>query len=228
MPSSSAAASSVPEPVMESTPIHTAAAGNNYVQLGAFSSAENAEALRQKYLERFPNLQTFATLGELPVLYKVRQGPFASRAQAEVVASRMEMAGVEHVSLAQDDARIASVRGATIPAPKTQQTFIAPASSPTTMVANSPSTFQRNRVAVPQKGKVYVQIGAFSSISRAQQVRDRYTAQYASAQVYNPRPGEPDIYRVRIGPIEDVKKVGSIVDQLEASGLKKAIVVVGK
>jgi rare lipoprotein A len=207
----------------------------SYVQLGAFTSQENAERLRQQYLQDFPQLALFTTVGELPVTYKVRQGPFASRAQAEAMASRMEMAGVPHVSLAQDVARPAAISQA-IPSPISSdsmamnRTFVAPSSSDVAAnshALSSPPAATTSSMTQPSAG-MYVQIGAFSSLQRAQQLKDRYATVYANTVVFPPKVGQAEIYRVRIGPMATAQDATALVDRVEGSGIDKAIIVVEK
>jgi len=204
----------------------------SYVQLGAFSSQENAERLRQEYLQDFPQLELFTTVGQLPVTYKVRQGPFASRAQAEAMASRMEMAGVPHVGLAQDVARTAAI-SQDIPSPISSnnmgmdRSFVAPSTPVATANTKnfSPATPPSPMTQQPTAG-MYVQIGAFSSLQRAQQVKDRYATVYANTVIHPPKMGQPEIYRVRIGPLESPQEAAQLVDRVEGSGIDKAIIVV--
>ncbi|MDQ6974992.1 MAG: septal ring lytic transglycosylase RlpA family protein [Mariprofundaceae bacterium] len=219
------AASAAP---LKASPVYTTGK-HHYVQLGAFSTLDRAKELQKTYLVQFPKLQIFTTLGQIPVMYKVRRGPFSSRNEAEAMASRMEMAGITQLSLAKDDARLASI-GMQLPAPISQtdrdvkETMVPFRKIPSPLNKKTSSEAYKR----PKAGKVYVQIGAFSSFERAEVVRDRYATQYASTKVYNPKVGESNIYRVRIGPISDVHKIGEMVDRLEASGIDKAIVVIGK
>jgi len=201
---------------------------HHYVQLGAFSTLDRAKVLRESYRDKFPKLKIFSTLGQVPVMYKVRQGPFENRNEAEAMASRMEMAGIPHLTLAQDEARLASV-GMQLPAPISQgDSAIKETITPNDSSQIAPSKAIQKPLTVPKKTGVYVQIGAFSSFKRAQVVRDRYASQYVSTQVYSPQQGDATIYRVQIGPIADMHKVSEMVDTLEASGIDKAIVVVKK
>lgn len=193
-----------------------------FVQIGAFASQENAERVRQKHLSNFKGLRLFATVDQSPVIYKVRQGPLANRMKAEELASRMEMAGVPSVSLVTDTARPAAL-DMKVPDPmvhvEKNKVEVAPASA---MVQPASSTQQE------VKGLLYVQLGAYSSLQRAEKVRDQYAAQYGNTLVHHPDVGKSSFYRVRIGPIRDVRKATSIIDSLEASGVEKPLMVVGK
>ncbi len=208
---------------LKSTPVLTRGM-HHYVQLGAFSTVDGAKELRETYLGKFPELKIFSTLGQVPVMYKVRQGPFVNRNEAEAMASRMEMAGIPHLSLAHDEARSASL-AMRLPSPISERDI---ASNKTTMPKPAQVTAAKTSLTSTNKAGVYVQIGAFSSFKRAQVVRDRYASQYASTQVYRPKLGDPSIYRVQIGPIADMHKVSAMIDTLEASGVDKAIIVVKK
>ncbi len=212
-----------------------------YVQLGAFVSRESADKLRQQYLHDYPQLRLFVDDEKTPVVYKVRQGPFSRRDQAELLAARMEMSGITKVSLVSDNLRpLITTPAAQPPAPVAQQDLPAPMRSSATMnrqfvtAARQPAEGSASKAAhdgaaaVEQKGKVYVQIGAFSSMQRAAMLRDRYRSRYPNIAVHAPHAGDAEIYRVRIGPFDDVSHVGTVVEDVESSGIDKAIVVVGK
>ncbi len=214
-----------------------------YVQLGAFVSRTSAEKLRQQYLRDYPQLRLFVDDAKTPVVYKVRQGPFSRRDQAELLAARMEMNGITQVSLVSDDLRpLIATPAAQSPSPAAPQDLPAPMSSsdnmnrqfvtsvqqPAPASVNSVTAAHAHAVSSEQKGRVYVQIGAFSSMQRAVMVRDRYQSRYPNIAIHAPHPGDAKIYRVRIGPFDDVNRVGAVVEELERSGIDKAIVVVGK
>lgn len=69
--------------VADSTPGNPAASNNFYLQLGAFSQADNAEAERQKLAAtNLPGLDVVQSGN----VYRIYSGPFASRAQAQQAA----------------------------------------------------------------------------------------------------------------------------------------------
>lgn len=77
---------------------HTASglgAGGIYLQFGAFSSAENAQALAQR-INTIMEWQRVSVHHE-PPLYKVRMGPYPSRAAAEIDSAQADSAGLHPV-----------------------------------------------------------------------------------------------------------------------------------
>jgi rare lipoprotein A len=82
-----------PEPVAAQPAAANAvvsAAGGYYLQLGAFSRPENAQAVRQRYAQSgLPAID----VAQSNALYRVYGGPFASRAEAESAARRLQPEG---------------------------------------------------------------------------------------------------------------------------------------
>ncbi|HET8703913.1 septal ring lytic transglycosylase RlpA family protein [Castellaniella sp.] len=72
--------------------------GGIYLQFGAFSSAQNAQALATRVNIEAADLAGSATVTHQPPLYKVRMGPYLSRDEAAQTASRLaESAGLNPV-----------------------------------------------------------------------------------------------------------------------------------
>lgn len=91
-PASNAAPDTVPAPTDSSAmpaPV-TADAGGIYVQLGAFSVAQNAEAFQRKMRVDLGWLAASIGLQGNGRLYRVRAGPFATRDEANRVAQRVQ------------------------------------------------------------------------------------------------------------------------------------------
>ena len=110
--------------------------------------------------------------------------------------------------------------------------------APNTMVAMLPRQIERievapleaiadgkvTRVPVPAATAIFVQAGAFTSVVNASTVAARL--QMEGARVY---PGQKDgkpIYRVRIGPLQDVSAADAILSQVQALGHSDAQIVV--
>ncbi|MGB3426202.1 MAG: septal ring lytic transglycosylase RlpA family protein [Castellaniella sp.] len=73
-------------------------AGGIYLQFGAFSSAQNAQALAQRVNIEAAGQAGQATVAHQPPLYKVRMGPYLSRDEAVHTAARLaESAGLNPV-----------------------------------------------------------------------------------------------------------------------------------
>jgi rare lipoprotein A len=85
-PLPAAVAPPAPQPSAQTSP----AAGGFYVQLGAFSRAENAQAVRQRFAQSgLPSVDMAQANG----IYRVFGGPYASRAEAESAARRLQLGG---------------------------------------------------------------------------------------------------------------------------------------
>jgi rare lipoprotein A len=61
-----------------------------YLQLGAFSSAENAESFRTRMLSELTWKREALTVARTDGLFRVRMGPYTTRADAEAVAARIK------------------------------------------------------------------------------------------------------------------------------------------
>lgn len=78
------------EPLAPMAPISAAPqAGGIYLQFGAFSSAQNAQALASRVNIEASGLAGTATVTHQPPLYKVRMGPYLSRDEAARAASQL-------------------------------------------------------------------------------------------------------------------------------------------
>lgn len=97
VPMPQAAVSEVPSPQPAANPVAAqaalstpAAAAGFYLQLGAFSRAENAQAVRQRYAQSgLPSVDMAQANG----IYRVFGGPYPSRAEAESAARRLQLGG---------------------------------------------------------------------------------------------------------------------------------------
>jgi rare lipoprotein A len=85
------AATSAPSPVkLPAASTIAADAGAIYLQLGAFSSAENAESFRARMASELTWKREALTVLRADNLFRVRMGPYATRADAEAIAARIK------------------------------------------------------------------------------------------------------------------------------------------
>lgn len=75
-----------------------------------------------------------------------------------------------------------------------------------------------------QDGSIYVQLGAFSAQSNADQLRQELVTDFPSIRIHHV--SQPDLYRVRIGPFNDVSDTESIILSLQKQGYHNTIVVI--
>ncbi|MDQ6968274.1 MAG: septal ring lytic transglycosylase RlpA family protein [Mariprofundaceae bacterium] len=73
-------------------------------------------------------------------------------------------------------------------------------------------------------GSIYVQLGAFSAHSNADQLRQELVSSFPSVRVYHI--SQPDLYRVRIGPFNEVSETEQIILSLQQQGYNNTIVVI--
>jgi len=80
------------QPVAATPP--SRAATDIFVQVGAFSSQDNAEQLREQLNSRFTELNVAATFHDDTRLYRVRIGPLDSREQADQLIRQISGSGL--------------------------------------------------------------------------------------------------------------------------------------
>jgi len=80
--------------------------------------------------------------------------------------------------------------------------------------------------SVAKAGGMYIQLGAFSSRNNAVRLKAQLEHDYPSVGIYAKNGGYAEIYRVRIGPFNDVKHIESNVLSLQRQGYGNAIVVI--
>lgn len=126
---------------------------------------------------------------------------------------------VETASLQVPQSALAAppVRNADVPAPKPQ--IAAPD------VATAEPTGQVTTVPVPTVTHLYVQAGAFSSYQNASRLKDRLAdaADFSIASV--DRDGQK-LYRVRLGPYDDLEAANAALANLQSLGNNDAAIVV--
>lgn len=75
-------------------------------------------------------------------------------------------------------------------------------------------------------GGIYIQLGAFSSHHNARRLKESLKGSYPSVRIYAKNGGFAELYRVRIGPFDDVKRIENSVLSLQEQGHDNAIVVI--
>ena len=85
-------------------------------------------------------------------------------------------------------------------------------------------TGQVSQVPVPATTSIYVQAGAFSSMANAKRVADRLKSLGAKISTVT-RDGKP-LYRVRIGPVQDVDKADKALSDVHGLGHDDVKIVV--
>ncbi len=75
-------------------------------------------------------------------------------------------------------------------------------------------------------GSVFVQVGAFSSKSNANRLRQLLLAQYPSIFLHTRQIVDQIFYRVRIGPFSDMQQVEETMVSLQKDGYSQAVAVI--
>ena len=75
-------------------------------------------------------------------------------------------------------------------------------------------------------GTVFLQLGAFSTESRANELRQSLVSDYPSIKVHPASRNGMPLYRVRIGPVPNVDDIENLILSLQQHGFTDAIVVV--
>jgi rare lipoprotein A len=118
------------------------------------------------------------------------------------------------------------VPGATVAPPVAAPTLPVPAVASTALpAADTQPTGEVQHVPVPATTHMYVQAGAFSSMANANRLKERFAA--AGDLVISPIDrGGQRLYRVRIGPFDDVSLADAALAQLTGLGSTDARIVV--
>ncbi len=79
----------VPRPAEVETPLVAAGAGGLFLQLGAFSSVDNAESFRAHLSRELPWLYEPIQVASAGGLHRVRLGPYRTREEAQAIADKI-------------------------------------------------------------------------------------------------------------------------------------------
>ncbi len=198
-----------PAPASPASTLPAPAAGGDYaVNLGSFANAANAEgvvrALKQSQL---PGYSEPATVNGRSG-YRVRVGPYATRADAEAARLRaQQLRGDLRGNVVVLDAEPLTAKPAS---PSTAQPVTAkPMATAPKPVASAP--------APSAAGTGFaVQLGAFSKVAEANAMRDRLRAAGFSAFVEQVNTDKGVLSRVRVGPVVARSEADQLKSQVKA------------
>jgi rare lipoprotein A len=125
-----------------------------------------------------------------------------------------------------DEEALNIVPGATVAPPAATPALPTPVPAAAALPAvDTQPTGEVQHVAVPATTHMYVQAGAFTSIANANRLKDRFAA--AGDLVISPIDrGGQRLYRVRIGPFDDVSLADAALARLTGAGSTDARIVV--
>ncbi|GAA4869629.1 SPOR domain-containing protein [Luteimonas vadosa] len=192
------AGSGLPEPIAASPRLPASVAGGDYaVGFGAYSSATNAQAVVARLREsRLPAYRESTTVDGKPA-WRVRIGPYATRADAEAARVLAELIPNDV------DARVVALdAGATRPTP--QPGPPAAAGSPADTVAVPEPVAAKAPAAKPAAAAdvgFAVQVGAFRNAADATALRDRIRGAGFNAFTEAVQTDQGALTRVKAGPV---------------------------
>ncbi|OIO67907.1 MAG: hypothetical protein AUJ57_10530 [Zetaproteobacteria bacterium CG1_02_53_45] len=133
--------------------------------------------------------------------------------------------------LGYDNKGTARVRVQTLDAPTDSPappaaTPVTPPAAPAPLLIAAPSIPAPLPERAATSGHIYVQLGAFSSQANADQLRQSLLTLYPNTALYPKQLVNQTLYRVRIGPFEQMQQIEQTVISLQHSGFDKAIVVI--
>lgn len=105
------------------------------------------------------------------------------------------------------------------------QTKPATTTIPDAIAATKPAPVPISKTTVKEAG-IFVQLGAFGSEANANRLQQSLQPLYPTVRLHPKKVVEKTIYRVRIGPIENMKKVEETVISLQKNGYNQAVVVI--
>ena len=95
--------------------------------------------------------------------------------------------------------------------------------------ANSVHVSAPDQLSLPassEHGKIFIQLGAFASRANALRLEQRLKGSFHSSHTVAARQGTPPLYRVRIGPFEDMVNIEQTLLSLQKHGYEKPVVVI--
>jgi len=95
--------------------------------------------------------------------------------------------------------------------------------------ANSITVSSPEQLSLPASaaaGKIFVQLGAFGSESNANRLQNKLKNNFPAAHTIAVHIAEKTLYRVRIGPFEDMVKIEHTVLSLQQKGFAKPMVII--
>lgn len=203
----------------------TTAGGDYAVSFGAYATTADADTVIARLQQsNLPGFREAATIGG-KTAYRVRIGPYADRAQAEMARQQaVKVRGDVNASVITLDAAAASPVAASAPAPVA--TAPLPPSPPAPSTAQPPVAATAAKPPAPKPeiakppaaGNVgfAVQLGAFSKAADANALRDKLRAAGFSAFVEQIRTDKGALSRVRVGPVADRAEADRLKVQVAA------------
>ena len=98
------------------------------------------------------------------------------------------------------------------------------ADQPNTITVSSPETLSLPVTAA--SGKIFVQLGAFGSKENASRLQGQLASNFPEAHTIAIHIADKTLYRVRIGPFEDMVKIEQTVLSLQQKGFDKPMVII--
>jgi len=98
------------------------------------------------------------------------------------------------------------------------------ADHPNTIIVSSPETL--SLPTTTPSGKIFVQLGAFGSEDNADRLQSKLKPDFPAAHTITIHVAKKTLYRVRIGPFEDMVSIEQTVLSLQQQGFDKPMVII--
>jgi len=95
---------------------------------------------------------------------------------------------------------------------------------PNSIHVSSPD--QLSLPATASTGKIFVQLGAFGSKDNASRLQDKLKSNFPATHTVAVHSAKKTLYRVRIGPFDDMVKIEQTVLSLQQKGFEKPMVII--
>jgi len=138
------------------------------------------------------------------------RGPFVKNRLIDLSFAAAKQLGYEHQGTTR-------VRVQTLDLPASSTMTASKAVAPTAVLAS-----RQKQTATQSTAGIFIQLGAFSSENNANRLRHQLHGQYPSIHLH---PSQT-LFRVRIGPFNDMSSIEQTIRSLQVNGYKKAIVII--
>ncbi|TKS54556.1 sporulation protein [Luteimonas yindakuii] len=216
--------SDAPAPARADAALPATAAGGGYaVHFGSYGSSVNADTVVNRLVAAgFPAASSEAAAAGKPV-WRVRIGPYATRAEAEIVrvgAAEVGTNDARVIALDADAGTPRSAVAATPAAPAAQPSRNPPAPRQDTPPAVAAQPVPAPPVATPAPAAAagtgfVVQLGAFRNAAEANAMRDRLRGLGFSAFTDTVQSDRGQLTRVKAGPVIDRAEADRLRTQIQ-------------
>jgi len=152
------------------------------------------------------------------------RGPFVKERLID-----LSYAAAKELGFARNGTAHVRVQSLELPPPSKQQTLamgakLKAADHPNSVHVSSPELLTAPATAA--SGKIFIQLGAFSSKANALRLQEQLKSGFSAIHTVAINIADKTLYRVRIGPFEDMVNIEPAIVSLQKHGFEKPIVVI--